>query len=662
MLYGSGFCGSRVTRELILGTIQRVPFVGFYCYQTYPLETLHLLRSTTARTDRTMAEQVQAALDEMVAPLQDLQERNVFSLSEIHAIVDRRRSSEYLLRRRNVRQSDFLQYINDEGQLEKLRKLRTLRLQRKERQQDLPIAKHIGDKHVVQHIHSLWTRTLRKFRSDQALYMQYASYLKESLAHRKLQALYSSALQIFPKCPVWWIEAASHEYFAASSVANARILLQRGLRMNAKSQDLWLQSFTLELHVVQKMQGRRQILLGMDSISKEGDDDDDRYKIAALVHDNAMKAVPNDVSFRTQFWKTCLHFPATDALKQRVLDSMQRDCGESVAAWIAAADCTIQEQHGVECIIGFLKPYEEEEDESQPKKKRRTVESTDTVATLMHLATRSIPTEEMYLQAVRLLVRYQQQQRVPDDVDRQEKIAYIDLVLDKLFHEASDLKVCSTPLLLEQVYYYLRNDKPNSAISLLEQSAKDGSADSAIWMRWASLVSFNRAVVILNQALTKIPMGSANHLPVLLQLLGAKMAVKKPRQEDLWILFERILLLAPGCVDQNEIVDPVFGVANVADACLQLLLYAISTKDTTFVQRVYQSVMFQSSLTKIISESDQDTFRAFVDASIDAEKSLFFPPKRKRLSRLFDAAIAMFAGTCHADLYRKRRDDEVVYG
>ena len=72
-----------------------------------------------------MAEQVQSILEQMVPHLKDLQDRSIFTPTEITSIVERRRKSEYLLHRRNsARKSDYLRYIEDEIMLEKLRKLR----------------------------------------------------------------------------------------------------------------------------------------------------------------------------------------------------------------------------------------------------------------------------------------------------------------------------------------------------------------------------------------------------------------------------------------------------------------------------------------------------------------------------------------------------------
>ena len=67
-----------------------------------------------------MAEQVQAILDRMVPALRDLMDKEVFTESEVKAIVERRRESEYLLRRRSARKADYLRYIEAERNLEKL--------------------------------------------------------------------------------------------------------------------------------------------------------------------------------------------------------------------------------------------------------------------------------------------------------------------------------------------------------------------------------------------------------------------------------------------------------------------------------------------------------------------------------------------------------------
>ena len=77
------------------------------------------------------AEQVQATLDAMAAPLANLQYRDIFSADEIAATGARRRESEYRLQqKRQPRLSDYLSCIAVEEQY--LEQLRRVRMQKKQ--------------------------------------------------------------------------------------------------------------------------------------------------------------------------------------------------------------------------------------------------------------------------------------------------------------------------------------------------------------------------------------------------------------------------------------------------------------------------------------------------------------------------------------------------
>ena len=268
-----------------------------------------------------MAEQVQAVLDSMVAPLRDLLERNIFSQEEITAIVARRRESEYLLRRRTARKADYLRYLESEMQLERLRDLRT-----NTKKKD-----SIGDVHIVQHVHFIFTRLLRKYKSDVSLYLEYIDFCKSTSSLKTLSKVYAQALQFHSRNVGLWIAAASHEFFAQASVANARILLQRGIRVNPSSPELWLQYLSLELHHVQKLKGRREIL------QLQQEETEDSLHIVTVVYDNAIQAIPQNVVFRLQCLDQCNQFPSTQALQTHIVETMARDFETNVQAWIARA-------------------------------------------------------------------------------------------------------------------------------------------------------------------------------------------------------------------------------------------------------------------------------------------------------------------------------------
>jgi len=352
-----------------------------------------------------MADLVQERLDSMVLDLKDLFDKGIFTESEIKAIVDRRRQSEYLLRRKKARKVDFLRYAEAEMNLERLRSIRqakamegrlvgvqrekfekflnrqkklilqeqqeTINRKRKSIEESgtsttkVKLGRSSGDTSIIRNIHLIFVRMKRKWKSDVALHLAHADFAKRSRSFQRLGSIYAEALQILPKSAVLWIEAASHEFFgydqeednnggkgsnySGGSVHAARVLLQRGLRVNPTSEDLWVQYFALEFHFIQKMRGRREILK-VDAFQSDrptrmlSDDplppDDTKFfegSIPAVVYNNAIKAIPDNVSFRLKFLDVCKLFPDTDVVEKNILQSIDRDFGEKPEAWIAQA-------------------------------------------------------------------------------------------------------------------------------------------------------------------------------------------------------------------------------------------------------------------------------------------------------------------------------------
>lgn len=74
------------------------------------------------------------------------------------------------------------------------------------------------------------------------------------------------ALQLHPKTPSLYIIAASHELNHMSPSA-ARALLQRGIRLNADSIDMWREYVRMEMNFVEGMR-RRWTVLGIHEENK----------------------------------------------------------------------------------------------------------------------------------------------------------------------------------------------------------------------------------------------------------------------------------------------------------------------------------------------------------------------------------------------------------
>lgn len=403
-----------------------------------------------------MAEQVQAVLDGMVAPLRNLMERGIFSQEEIKAIVTRRRDSEYLVRRRVARKADFLRYIEKELQLEQLRELRM---------KTHKITKHeVGDKHIVQHVHFLFARILRKFRDDVSLYLEYIDFCKSIRSFKTLSKVYAQALQVNPRNAGLWIAAASHEFFEEGSVANARILLQRGLRVNSSSPELWLQYFLLELHYIQKLKGRREILQQEQAKENDNSQSLDNKSIPTLVYDNAITAIPAVPEFRLQFMDLLEKFPSTTTLKSHIMETLARDFESDPNAWIARAAYTVRQKTNDE-TIGFEVETQDYEQVSKRRKKDGTTNNDEEesnsypVLAVMEEAMEAVPTAEMYVQSIQFL-------RSLDENEEEYQ-----LFIHKLLIQAKDKEIFTTKLTLEEADVLVQEGKLNAAIQTLQEAA-----------------------------------------------------------------------------------------------------------------------------------------------------------------------------------------------
>jgi U3 small nucleolar RNA-associated protein 6 len=555
-----------------------------------------------------MAEHVQASLDQMVAPLRDLMDRNIFSDKEIRSIVSRRRESEYLLRRRAARKADFIRYIDAEMILEKLRSLRTAKKKRdhrksqrekgiidednhidgengendndndKDKQKD-----HIGDIHIVQHIHLLFVRVIRKFRGDISLHLRHATFCKDVKSYTRLGRVYAEALQIFPRESGLWIEAASNEFFGQNrSVKGARVLLQRSLRINERNQELWLQYFTLELHYAQTLKGRQRILHPEkeeeEEVEPDDDDDDgnnhDYYKIPLVIVRNAILAIPNSVHFRLKFLDVCQKFPDTSNLMDYVQDSMSRDFATEPESWIARAvyEAGKRKQKRKKQDNDT---NEEQEQKLLPKtKKARTSSSSsnedanenenededdnnkDPVVTVLQEAIDAIPTSEMLIQAFRFAEDYQNELLSDADNNNNNDVSTtpyaasaaavkeeVDEFIRNVWTKAEGMD--SSDLAMEQTHYLLNNNNVEEAVKIIKAyctksrggGGGGGGATTApcdAWILWTSLVTpLRKQKAILERAVQTISMDThPDYVTVLLQLFGAQMQIIDEKDDD----------------------------------------------------------------------------------------------------------------------------------
>ncbi|CAG8509378.1 159_t:CDS:10 [Ambispora leptoticha] len=349
-----------------------------------------------------MAETVQYYLEQMVPELEDLEQKKLFTKAEIKLIIKRRTNFEYSLERIQPQKMDFLRYIEYEMNLEQLRKKRKKRMNIKGKTT-------ISDYAIPRRIYQIYDRALIKFKGDVALWLQYIEYAKTSGAGKLLGKIYGRAIQLHPTKPELWILAAKWEFESNANIVAARVLMQRGLRFNNASKQLWQEYFKLELLYVEKITTRRKILGILSKEPKKNSEEEleieerpdienmirlpkltgeDLYlyenkkpltseidekhieklkednnkmlqgAIARTVFENAIKvAIPDDLFFRQKFLDICREFTNTKELQELIYNSIEQDFFNDAKARAFLAERHVTFILNIECpeFINALK-------------------------------------------------------------------------------------------------------------------------------------------------------------------------------------------------------------------------------------------------------------------------------------------------------------------
>ncbi|KAI0688035.1 U3 small nucleolar RNA-associated protein 6-domain-containing protein [Cytidiella melzeri] len=207
-------------------------------------------------------ERVHFQQEQMLAELKDLVQKGLFTEKEVKQIMKKRTAFETALVRRIAKKNDYLRYVTYEMGLEALRKKRVERLK-------LPrSAPSVSDYALVRRQFHIFERALKKFKSDVALWIQYIELAKKEGARSLVGRISARALQLHPNVPALYILAASHELSHLSPSA-ARTLLQRGIRLNSESVEMWREYARMELGFVESMRRRWDVLgISVDSKGK----------------------------------------------------------------------------------------------------------------------------------------------------------------------------------------------------------------------------------------------------------------------------------------------------------------------------------------------------------------------------------------------------------
>jgi U3 small nucleolar RNA-associated protein 6 len=211
---------------------------------------------------------------QMLAELKDLGEKGLFSPGEIKQIIKRRTAFEMALVRRIPNKNDYLRYAAYEMGLEALRRKRITRLSASatlppflfpcsnddDIKKELPKSPpSISDYALTRRQFQIFERALQKFKSDVSLWLQYLRVAQRAGSRALAGRIAARAVQLHPRTPALYVLAASHE-LANGGMGAARVLLQRGLRLNADCVEMWREYVRLELGFVEALRRRWDVL------------------------------------------------------------------------------------------------------------------------------------------------------------------------------------------------------------------------------------------------------------------------------------------------------------------------------------------------------------------------------------------------------------------
>ncbi|GLB37280.1 putative U3 small nucleolar RNA-associated protein 6 [Lyophyllum shimeji] len=198
-------------------------------------------------------ERVQFQQEQMLDELKDLVEKNLFTEKETKQIMRKRTAFETAVIRRVAKKADFLRYASYEMTLEQLRRKRAERIKS---ESTIP---SISDYALVRRQFHIFERALKKFKSDVGLWVQYIQVAQREGARALVGRITARALQLHPNRPALYILAASHE-LNHQSHSSARTLLQRGIRLNEESIELWREYVKMELGFTESLRRRWEVL------------------------------------------------------------------------------------------------------------------------------------------------------------------------------------------------------------------------------------------------------------------------------------------------------------------------------------------------------------------------------------------------------------------
>lgn len=150
----------------------------------------------------------------------------------------------------------------------------------------------ISDFALLRRQYQIFERALRKFKDDLSLWLSYIRLASSAGSRALVGRLCARATTLHPTCPLLYILGANHE-LRYGGYSASRTLLQRGVRMNPESIDLWREMVRLELGFVNVVRKRWEVL-GLTTGMEYDGEDYNKVKEDAAMQDGAPEVVDED--------------------------------------------------------------------------------------------------------------------------------------------------------------------------------------------------------------------------------------------------------------------------------------------------------------------------------------------------------------------------------
>ena len=479
-----------------------------------------------------------------------------------------------------------------------------------------------------------------------------------------------------------------------------------------------MQSFNLELHYIQKIRGREELLRQNSDESKDpksvvvsADELNKDFKIARIVYNNAIKAVPDIVQFRLQFIDLLKLFPQTQPMIDYIMSTIERDFEDNEEAWILRVRHHLENiQEGNQIDINVIRStfsrgedsdeeslYLDEDTENKTRKRKRDKEhddgNTSTQSNILEVldeATDRVQTAKMFLYVLKFLQWYSSEY-LENEYKEKRSFSGMSKATEfacKILRKIDQTSIDIPKFIVECADLLVEMRLPIEALRILKIATQETCQSYHHILCWIKYSEVNaivggsfgeqHSVSILREAMKVIPMHCNGYDHILIRLFTTLLSMNDSSltsisnddiRNELSSLFEKILLLnQPSQMTIKKELNGEISTPSIASVAYQYLEYLVTINDMNTIRGLFKKVsVFYSSLIQVqeLSHEDVETMHLFFTLCISAETNYknVYPDERRNnvfLGEMYTTVIKIcttIGATSLADDFSRRKQD-----